>query len=105
MAKGYKTGGRSKGTPNKATQELREALNDFIESNIERIKTDFESLEPKDRVKLFSELLQYVLPKYQAIQTKIESDTTQFPAVIQLEYVPAIGAPPPLREEPPLYDR
>ena len=37
MAEGYKTGGRAKGTPNKATKEAREAMAQFVEGNAHRL--------------------------------------------------------------------
>ena len=35
MAKGYKSGGRKKGTPNKLTKEIRTVLKDIIYYEIE----------------------------------------------------------------------
>lgn len=69
MAKGKKTGGREQGTPNKVTKELRNIINDFLNEKIEQVQKDFEILEPKDRVKIYIELLQYSLPKYQSIDS------------------------------------
>lgn len=37
MAKGLKTGGRVKGTPNKVTQEFRETVRALLEGNSENI--------------------------------------------------------------------
>jgi hypothetical protein len=45
---------------------LREFITDFLEENTERIKKDFELLEPKDRIVLFEKLLKYSLPTLQA---------------------------------------
>ncbi len=55
--------GRPKGTPNKATKELRRTFQAFIENNIENLQADFDQLEPKDRFQVMEKLLQYVLPK------------------------------------------
>jgi hypothetical protein len=37
MAKGEKTGGRAPGTPNKATQEARQAIGAFVDGNAHRL--------------------------------------------------------------------
>ena len=37
MAEGYKTGGRAKGTPNKATASAREAIAAFVDGNAHRL--------------------------------------------------------------------
>ena len=37
MAEGYKTGGRAKGTPNKATANAREAIAAFVDGNAHRL--------------------------------------------------------------------
>ena len=69
MAKGIKTGGRTQGTPNLLTKELRERLSDFLDENWEQVEKDFKTLEPEKRVMLFEKLLQYKLPRNQSIQT------------------------------------
>ena len=39
MAKGFKTGGREAGTPNKVTTEFRETVSKLLDSNAENIST------------------------------------------------------------------
>jgi vacuolar-type H+-ATPase subunit E/Vma4 len=58
--------GRPKGSKNKVTRELRELITDFLEANFEKVSRDLLKLRPKDRVKAFTELLQYGIPKLQA---------------------------------------
>ncbi len=58
--------GRPKGVPNKATIDLRQWINNFIDENRGQIKNDWKSLEPKDRIFLFEKLLKYSLPTLQA---------------------------------------
>lgn len=67
-------GGRRKGTPNKTTKEMRELLSDFISDNWYKLQDDFNVLEPKDRVQIFERLLQYILPKYQAVMPDKSED-------------------------------
>lgn len=59
-------GGRPKGKPNKATKDLRQWINSFIESQTDQIQKDWQQLEPKDRIVLFEKLLKYSLPTLQA---------------------------------------
>ena len=66
-----KTGGRQKGTPNKATAELRKFVSELIEENKELIKSDFLSLPPRDRIVAVERLLSFVLPK---ATEEVESD-------------------------------
>lgn len=80
MARGYKTGGREQGVPNKITKKLRQRISDFLEQKWEVIARDFDQLEPKDRVMLFEKLLQYSIPRLQSTELKtndseIDSDT------------------------------
>ncbi|MDO4783394.1 MAG: hypothetical protein Q4A09_09300, partial [Capnocytophaga felis] len=62
-----KTGGRQKGTPNKATGDMRKWLKSFLDQNQEQIEKDFKALEPKERIQAFERLLQYTLPKMQTM--------------------------------------
>ena len=64
--------GRPKGAVNKTSSQLRETITDFLDNNFEKIVTDFEGLKPKERVKVYCDLLQYGLPRLQAIQ--LETD-------------------------------
>ena len=71
MAKGYKTGGRSKGTPNKTTFEIRQMLTDILVSNIDTLQNDLNVLEPKERVKILMDLSRLILPQLK------QEDTSQ----------------------------
>ena len=64
--------GRPKGTKNKITLALRETINNFLEDNFHQITADFDKLSPKDRTKLYCDLLQYGLPKLQSTSTDIK---------------------------------
>lgn len=68
MATGKKTGGRTKGTPNTNTKELREKFTLLVESNFDKLQTDIDLLEPKDRVKTLLELSRFIVPTLKAIE-------------------------------------
>ena len=56
--------GRPKGTPNKATTDLKIWVQAFIENNIEVLEQNFEQLEPKDKWQVLVKLLAFVIPRY-----------------------------------------
>ncbi|MBD5272943.1 MAG: hypothetical protein HDS42_06755 [Bacteroides sp.] len=55
-------GGRAKGTPNKATADLREWVRNIIDDNREQIEKDVKCLDPEKRLQFIEKLLKYVLP-------------------------------------------
>ena len=68
---GKKFGGRTKGTPNKLTKELRTTLKNIIGNELERLPEHFDKLEPKDRLELIIKLLPYSLPKVRPTRYEI----------------------------------
>jgi len=64
--------GRPKGSGNKVTTDLRQAIADFLNDNWEKIQSDFDKLEPKDRLSFIEKLLQYNLPKLQSVSNSID---------------------------------
>ena len=63
MAKGFKTGGRQQGQPNKLTRELRAMLGEIVKKEIEKLPELLKELEPKDRAVILEKFTGYVLPK------------------------------------------
>lgn len=59
--------GRPKGTPNKAGAELRERVTAFVADRWEQFESDFDQLEPKERMQFLEKLMAYTLPKLQAV--------------------------------------
>ena len=62
-----KTGGRKKGTPNRISGTVKEWIASIIDTNRNKFEEDLELLEPGDRVRVISNLLQYVTPKMQSV--------------------------------------
>ena len=50
MAKGYKTGGRKRGVPNKITSLVRESLSKYVQEILNTI--DINKLEDSDKIRL-----------------------------------------------------
>lgn len=59
--------GKPKGTQNKATAQIRGMIESFLMDNFQTIVRDFNQLSPKDKAKLYCDLLQYGLPRLQAV--------------------------------------
>ena len=67
MATGTKTGGRTSGTPNKTTKELRTVLKGVINNELLNIETLLSELPPKERLEVVIKLIPYVLPKIDTV--------------------------------------
>lgn len=67
--------GRPKGSLNKSTTEMRELVTNFVGANLTTLQTDFDQLEPKERLQFLEKLLGYTLPKLQSVTTKDETPT------------------------------
>jgi hypothetical protein len=78
MARGYKTGGRKKGVPNKPKPYrqlictcISKGVGEYFESG--GFAKDFEQLEPRDRIIVMEKLTQYVVPKQQSQSVDINT--------------------------------
>ena len=63
MAKGKKTGGRVKGTPNKTTAEMREMLKALITAEMQSLPALLSEMKPSDRVNAIIRIMAYIMPK------------------------------------------
>lgn len=76
--------GRPKGTPNKTTSEIKEMFQLLLENNIDRLQSDFDKLQPNERIRYFLDLASFVIPKQKAVQlqddqrNKFEGITFEF---------------------------
>lgn len=69
--------GRPTGSLNRSTAHLRLLVSTFLNNNFELITNDFNSLQPKERIKYYCELLHFGLPKLQT--TVMESRYDSLP--------------------------
>ena len=58
--------GRPKGTPNKVTGTVKEWIASIIDGNRQQFEEDLTKLDAGERVRVISNLLQYVTPKMQS---------------------------------------
>ena len=71
---GQKFGGRTKGTPNRNTDEIRQNFQRLIENNLTTLENDIKELEPKDRIKAILDLSKFVLPTLKAMELSSNDD-------------------------------
>lgn len=81
-------GGRAKGTPNKATMDLKTWVVSILDGGREQFERDLRALEPQERVKVFTGLLNYVLPKQQAMSVEAQMEAEYKALGKLLESVP-----------------
>ena len=84
MATGIKTGGRTAGTPNHNTTEIREHFQNLVYNNLEQLDNDLKSLEPLQRLKMIIELSKFVVPTLKATELTTGSEDNFKPIVINM---------------------
>jgi len=57
--------GRPKGSKNKVKARVLELIGEFVEVNLSDIQKHYDELEPKDKLRFLSSMLNYVAPKQQ----------------------------------------
>lgn len=62
-----KTGGRTKGTPNKLTKEIRQTLKNALADQMEEIPQLLSELPVEKRLDYLIKLMPYVLPKVEPV--------------------------------------
>lgn len=68
FTKGNNAGGRTKGSKNKVTQQVRETFLQFINNNLERMQEDYNTLEPRERFKVLFDMAKYVMPTLKSVE-------------------------------------
>lgn len=65
MAKGKTNNprGRPKGAKNKATENLKNIVEEFLKNNFKDLQRNYNLLSPKDKLLFIEKLLAYTLPK------------------------------------------
>ena len=92
-----RTGGRAKGTPNKATKEVREWIYELLAGQRSHFEECLKQLTPEDFVRSYMGLMVYVAPKMQAVSVKatLEEDYRRLMQLIDTapeEFVDRIAA-------------
>lgn len=77
MARGKKTGGRSKGTPNRITVPMREAFNTLLENNLDKMQDWLDRVakdDPAKALEIMHKYSDFFLPKL--TRTEIRDTTS-----------------------------
>ena len=74
---GKKYGGRTKGTPNKITNEIRKKLKNIVDNELDILEDTLKHLESKQRLEILIKLIPFVVPKVQTVSAK-EGEPLQF---------------------------
>ncbi len=78
--------GRKPGIPNKTTEQLRQAVQVFIENNIEELQSNFDLLEPKEKLIFIEKILRFVLPTQLKTELTNENGKDLIPMVFRILY-------------------
>ena len=70
--------GRPIGSVNKTTIQIRESYRNLIEDNIEQIKKDLKTLEPKDRLQFLLHLSRFILPTLRSVELDANTAESKF---------------------------
>lgn len=77
---------RLKGSKNKLSAEIKQRISDALNSTIDNLESDLNSLPTKERLELFSRLLPYILPKLKETDLNTISDN-QTPDEIKVHII------------------
>lgn len=78
-------GGRSKGTPNKLSNDIRSWVESILSKNKAQIEQDFAIVDPDSRLRFVEKLIAYVVPKKMAvtIEEQMAEEYKQLEALLE----------------------
>jgi hypothetical protein len=77
--KGVRQEGRTTG--NKSNTRIKESFAELVENNLDRLQSDLDQLESKDRLRFIIDLAAYVVPKMRSVETSNEITQESFNAI------------------------
>jgi hypothetical protein len=84
MKKREKTGGRTKGTPNRTTHETKKIIRAIVDEELANIPIMLSKLEPYERINAITKLLPYVVPRQSEVKGVQTSNEIQ-PIIISFK--------------------
>lgn len=60
-------GGKPPGTLNKLSRDMKQTIHEFLTGNWPEVEREFHKLNGKDKLNFYKDLMQYDLPKMQAV--------------------------------------
>lgn len=64
--------GKPKGAVNKLSKDMRQTITDFLQDHWPEVEKEFSKLKGRDKVNFYRDLLQYSIPKMQAVAVALE---------------------------------
>lgn len=64
--------GRTKGSPNKITKNIKDMLQDVYDNNLDKIQSDLDAMSPKDKWATLTKMSDKFLPSLKAVDNKVE---------------------------------
>ena len=74
--------GKPKGAENKLTKEIRAKIGLILNNNIDKVQTDLDKLEPKDRLNVLLQLMKFVTPQLKQIEVDHQEQEHNFTPII-----------------------
>jgi len=87
MAKGYKTGGRQLGTPNKRSA-ITENIEELVLREFNNIPAYLDTLNEKEKLEFIVKLLPYTIPRYS--HKTVDDQTPEIPIFDQIQIVTSV---------------
>ena len=87
MAKGIKTGGRTKDTPNKITQEVRESYHILLSNNLDKMQSWIDEVgeeNPAKALDIMIKMSEFVIPKMSRVEVKEDEENKKMNVPISL---------------------
>lgn len=79
MFKGIRNNeGRPKGSANRNTTDIRNNFKLLIENNLDKLQSDLNQLEPRDRLKMMIDLSKFILPTLKAVELTTDFEQNNF---------------------------
>jgi hypothetical protein len=64
--------GKPPGAVNRLSRDLRQTITDFLEDHWSEVVKEFSKLKGRDKVNFYRDLLQYAIPKMQAVAVDVD---------------------------------
>lgn len=76
--------GKPRGAVNKLSKDTRQTITDFLQTSWPEVEREFHKLRGRDKLNFYKDLLQYAVPKMQAVSMELEFERL---SEEQLDYI------------------
>ena len=71
--------GKPPGTLNKLSRDMKQTIHEFLTENWDEVVIEFHKLKGKDKLNFYKDMMQYALPKMQAMAVSGELNFKEMP--------------------------